>query len=40
MAVLKVEGISKTFTTKEGAHIAALQDLSLTVGAGEFVSII
>jgi NitT/TauT family transport system ATP-binding protein len=40
MPVLKVEGVSKSFVTKEGGRVTALQDVSLTVNTGEFVSII
>ncbi|WLE00578.1 ABC transporter ATP-binding protein (plasmid) [Agrobacterium leguminum] len=38
--VLKVESLSKTFSTKEGGRVTALDDVSLTISAGEFVSII
>lgn len=40
MSVLKLEGVSKSFGTSEGGRVTALQDVSLTVNTGEFVSII
>lgn len=38
--VLRVNGVSKSYPTREGGRVTALQDVSLTVNAGEFVSII
>jgi NitT/TauT family transport system ATP-binding protein len=35
-----VAGVSKTFDTKEGAPIAALQDINLHIEPGEFVSVV
>ena len=40
MAVLDVRGLTKSFGIREGGRVVALQDVSLTVEAGEFVSII
>jgi NitT/TauT family transport system ATP-binding protein len=38
--MLRVEGISKTFTASDGGSVRALDDASLEVREGEFVSII
>lgn len=38
-AALDIQGLTKTFTVN-GGKVTALQDISLTVGQGEFVSII
>ncbi len=38
--VLSVQGVSKSFATKEGGTVTALDDVSLSVDTGEFVSII
>ena len=37
---LQLEGISRTFPLADGRHRAVLDDISLTVNPGEFVSII
>ena len=37
---LHIEGISRTFPLADGRHRAVLDDISLTVNPGEFVSII
>lgn len=39
-AKLKVQGVWKTFTPKKGTPVVAVQDLSLTVNANEFVSLV
>ena len=38
--LLKVDNVSKTFDLPNGGEVCALSDLSLTVGQGEFVSIV
>ena len=35
-----VDAVTKTFSTKKGASVVALQDVSLEIAAGEFVSLI
>ena len=35
-----LSGVSKTFTTKQGATTAALDDVNLSVGAGEIFGLI
>lgn len=40
MPVLTLDGVSKSFATEDGGQVTALQDVSLSIGAGEFVAII
>src|SRR5262249_44969733 len=39
-AVARMAGLSKTYPTASGNTICALQDISLSIGSGEFVSIV
>ncbi len=39
-AIVRLEGVGKTFVTGEGARTTALEDIALEVGLGEFVSLI
>lgn len=38
--MIEVEGVGKTFAQRDGAAYTALEDISFTVGKGEFVSIL
>jgi NitT/TauT family transport system ATP-binding protein len=40
MGLLDISNVSKTFDTRQGGHITALENVSLSVETGEFVSII
>jgi NitT/TauT family transport system ATP-binding protein len=37
---IRVEGLSKVYHSRDGTEVEALRDVSLTVGSGEFVSIV
>ena len=39
-AAVEVKNVDRTFTSKKGAKVTALSDVSLTVAPGEFVSLI
>jgi NitT/TauT family transport system ATP-binding protein len=38
--ILRLAKVSKEFTPVEGKNIVAVQDIDLTVGEGEFLSIV
>ena len=38
--LIRIAGVSKTFTGQDGAEIVALEDTDLEIGRGEFVSIV
>ena len=39
-ALVRISGLNKTYTTKDGGHIRALSDIELDIKAGEFVTIV
>src|SRR4051812_16224819 len=39
-SLVRIEGLEKTYTTKDGGAIHALKDVRLDIGEGEFISIV
>jgi NitT/TauT family transport system ATP-binding protein len=39
-AAIQIRGVSRTYRTKRGADILALQDLTVDIGGGEFITVV